>query len=48
MPVKPSEKEEEYFAREEFERKRKLELEKKAKMNRKNHANDWKQKKRKD
>lgn len=32
MPVKPSTKEEEYFAREEYERKKKLEEEKRAKM----------------
>ena len=32
MPVKPSEKEEEYFARLEFERKQKLEEEKRAQM----------------
>lgn len=32
MPVKPSEKEEEYFAKEEFERKKKIEEEKRIKM----------------
>jgi Zn finger protein HypA/HybF involved in hydrogenase expression len=32
MPVKPSEKEEEYFARIEFERKKKVEREKQLKM----------------
>jgi hypothetical protein len=32
MPVKPSTKEEEYFAREEFERQRRIEEEKNAKM----------------
>ena len=32
MPIKPSSKEEEYFAREEFERQRRLEEEKQAKM----------------
>ena len=32
MPVKPSTKEEEYFAREEYERQKKLEEEKRAKM----------------
>jgi len=32
MPVKPSTKEEEYFAREEFERQKKLEVEKLTKM----------------
>ena len=32
MPVKPSEKEEEYFAREEFERRKKIEAEKRAKI----------------
>lgn len=32
MPVKPSTKEEEFFAREEYEKKRKLEEERQAKM----------------
>ncbi len=32
MPVKPSSKEEEFFAREEYEKKRKLEAEKQTKM----------------
>ena len=32
MPVKPSEKEEEYFARMEFERRKKIEEEKRIKM----------------
>ena len=32
MPIKPSEKEEEYFARMEFERMRKIEEEKQAKL----------------
>ena len=32
MPVKPSTKEEEFFAREEYERKRKLEEEKRVKL----------------
>lgn len=32
MPVRPSSKEEEFFAREEYERKRKAEEEKRAKM----------------
>ncbi len=32
MPVKPSEKEEEYFARQEFERKRKMEEENRRNM----------------
>jgi len=32
MPVKPSSKEEEFFAREEFERQRKIEEEKRARM----------------
>ena len=32
MPVKPSEREEEYFAREEYERKQKLEAEKQIKL----------------
>ena len=32
MPIKPSTKEEEYFAREEFERQKRIEEEKQAKM----------------
>ena len=32
MPIKPSSKEEEFFAREEFERQRKIEEEKRTKM----------------
>ena len=32
MPIKPSTKEEEFFAREEYEKQRKLEAEKQAKM----------------
>ncbi|MBN1301195.1 MAG: zf-TFIIB domain-containing protein [Melioribacteraceae bacterium] len=32
MPVRPSEKEEEFFAREEFERKKRLEAEKQSKL----------------
>ena len=32
MPVKPSDKEEEYFAREEYERKKRLEAEKQLKL----------------